>query len=195
MGCGVAFLFFILAVICGVISTTLFIKYAKEKAPNSETIEKSLDNFTNIISGKYPDSPFMDSLKAMQPDSITIPDTYFTYPGLRDYFRMPLIYPYSIRAIDDLAYGYLHDESGIKYIAKDANKSKQVISNITEFSFDKNTMTGKTEGDSLPYFVFHFKNGKTERFRHENEINIHISQLGLDTTKPMITIGEYYRKF
>lgn len=194
-GCGFAFLFFILATICGVASVVKFIEFAKENKPDSDALEKSLDNFTNFVSGKYADSPFMDSLKSMQPENIEIPTTYFTYPGFRDYYRMPVIYPYSISTIDNLIYGTLNDESGIKFIAKDANRSKPLLGNILEFSFDKNTMIGKTGNDSLPYFIFHFKNGKTERFQHENNLKTSASHLGFDTIKPMTTVREYYIQF
>jgi len=56
---------------------------------------KSLEFVTEIMSARLPDSPFMDSLKRMQPFQQTIPEAYFNRGNI--YYNQGL---YSL-AIDD----------------------------------------------------------------------------------------------
>lgn len=200
MGCGLTFLFFILTVICSVIVIIKAIEAAKNTITENidkEVVDKGLDIFTNTLAGRNTHTPFMDTLRSMQPTDKVIPDSYLSYAGFRDYYRMPLIYPYSLNSIDDMAYGQINDESGISYIAKDANKSKQLIHGITSFTFDKKLLLAKTEsfsGDDIKYILFYFETGQFVEFETKVALIDKAKSLKFETDKPWITIKEYYFK-
>ncbi|MFV0537595.1 MAG: hypothetical protein ACK5M3_09510 [Dysgonomonas sp.] len=135
----------------------------------------------------------MDTLKSMQPEDMQIPKEFFTNAGIRDFFRMPLVYPYSINAIDELDCSYINNEEGKRYRAKDINSNRQVMDSIFSFSFNKEILIAQT-GTST-YKLLHFKTGEIEEFENDSTMRIEAYQYGLDTIKPMITVDEYYSKF
>jgi len=186
-----------LTIICAVIVTVKTIEAAKNTISENIDIDKSLDVFTNALSGRSTNTPYMYTLKSMQPTAKVIPDSYLSYAGFRDYYRMPLIYPYSLCTIDDMIYGQINDESGIKYIAKDANKSKQVVHGITSFTFDNKLLLAKTGALSLDeaiFILFHFESGKIEEFDTKEALIERASSFNFDTENRWITIKEYYFK-
>ncbi len=197
MGCGLTFLFSMLTIICFVIVIVKAVETIREIVPYK--IEEGLDIFTNSLSSRDTETPFMDSLKSMQPADIIIPDSYLSYAGLRDYFRMPLIYPYSMASIDVLEKGTLQDERGIKYIAKCRNENEPILQDITYFTFDRNMLLAKTEFsssfDTVRYYIFKFKTRELEKFDNVSEMKAQALSFGFDTLKPMITIQEYFDNF
>lgn len=197
IGCGLTFLFSMLTIICTVIVIVKVVETIRVVVPNK--IEEGIDIFTNSLSSRNTETPFMDSLKLMQPTDSIIPNSYFSYAGLRDYFRMPLIYPYSITAIDGLEKGTLQDEKGIKYIAADHNENEPILHDITYFTFDRNILLAKTESSSslnaLRFYIFNLNTRQLEEFNTEKEMKIQAAKFGFDTIKPMITIQEYFDSF
>ena len=193
-GCLIAILFLLFSLICGGYLAYKSINTVIEKAPKIKA--QGINLFSNLM-GSYHECPFMDSLRQLQMENILIPKEYFTYAGFRDYYRMPLIYPYSMNAIDLPDYGFICNEEEIKYIAKDVNKSKQVIHSIFSFSFNKDVLIAQTETSTynFKYQLLHFKTGEIEEFENDSIMKIKAYQYGIDTIKPMITVNEYYNKF
>lgn len=192
-GCLLAILFFILAIFCGIYLVYKGVNTVIEKVP--EIKEQAVESITDAYTMYYDDSPYMNSLKAMQPTDSIIPETYFTYAGFRDSYRVPLIYPYSINAIDDMEYGSLDDESGIKNIVKEKNKAKNALSNITFFAFDKNMLMAKTVSYSkaeIKYVIFHFATKQAEVFDNEVDMRKKAEVAGFDMTKSMERMSTYY---
>lgn len=192
-GCLMAILFFILAIFCGAYLIYKGVNTIAEKVP--EIKEQAIESITDAYTMYYNDSPYMNSLKAMQPTDSIIPDTYFTYAGFRDSYRIPLIYPYSINAIDDMEYGSLDDESGIINIVKETNKAKNVLSNITFFAFDKNMLLAKTvsySNSEIKYIIFYFRTKQTDVFDNEVDMKKKAAEAGFDKTRSIERMSTYY---
>ncbi|MDR2951358.1 MAG: hypothetical protein LBV71_19395 [Prevotella sp.] len=196
VGCAIIFLLFIVIIGCGTIVTIKTLNFFKNATPAS--VEKGMEIFSEIATVRHSDSNFMDSIKSLQPVDRIIPETYFTYAGLRDYYRMPLVYPFSMSTIDVLDYGTINDESGIKHIAKDADKGKQLFGGITSFTFDKRLLMAKVEsysGNEIKYILLDFNTGQKEEFYTEPELKEKAAALGFDISKAWMTVKEYYYKF
>ena len=194
-GCLIAIIFFFISVACGGFLIYKGVGTFVENIPKIEA--KRLEIVAETMTCRHHSSALLDSIKSIQPKDKKIPETFYTYAGLRDYYRMPLVYPYSIHAIDDLEQGFIDNEEGIKNIAKDANKSKHVMHSITAFSFDKGILIAKTEffDKEIKYKVLQFNNGEISTFDHEKEMKNKAYSLGFDTLKPMMSVKEYYNKF
>ncbi|MDH6308310.1 hypothetical protein M2451_001066 [Dysgonomonas sp. PFB1-18] len=177
IGCLTVILFFILTIIC--------CGYFGNRIMNS---------VSDLIWG-FPDSPYMDSLKSVQPIDRQIPKEFFTKAGIYDYYRMPLVYPYSMNAINDLDYGYIDNEEGKIYRAEDTNKNRQVMDSIASFSFNKEILIAQRKTTVSNFRLLHFKTGEIEEFDNDSTMKIKAYQYGLDTIRPMITVDEYYTKF
>lgn len=141
-------------------------------------------------------------LKEYSPKDSVIPDTYWTYFGFRDFYRFPLVYPYSLHCIDTTEYGILSDETGIENISANPNDSKSLLSDIMSFSFDKNIMIGKRQSHSAfqpnepeKYFIFHFATKNIEMFEDEESMRTKVKQLDFKGEQKLMTIQEYNKKF
>lgn len=164
--------------------------------------ERVVDSFAPFLaehlSGRHPDSEYMDSLKNRQPTDRIIPNSFYYCAGIRDYYRMPLIYPYSLVAID-LLYGTVYDESKVENVFVSSDDSNPIVMGITDFAFDGNYLWAKIESftdlDSPTYVLLDFKSGNLKKFETEEQITEYVKQMGVDTTCPMITPEEYYWKF
>lgn len=189
-----AFFLFILLVGNGIYLLVTFVRYAKDKG--TETVNTIS---TELLTESYSESSQLKRIREMQPKGKTIPEPYFTYGGFRDHWRMPLIYPYSMNAIDDLEIGYIKDESGIANIAMDVNNGKQILYGINLFTFDENMLLGEIcsieHEIELEYVILDFKTGKIERFTTKKEMQVRAKEKGYDITKKMMSINSYYRMF
>jgi len=123
-----------------------------------------------------------------------IPNDFYTYTGFRDWWRWPLVYPYSIHTIDiKYSEGILYDESAQDNI-KDPNNggySFSELSGIDEFNFDCNFLLIKSRSK---YYLFSFYTNEIEEFREESELLNAAEQVGYNAEKQLMTIEEYDKK-
>lgn len=124
-------------------------------------------------------------------DSIN-PD-FYTYFGYRDWWRAPLVYPYSIHAIDGLENGFLVDESAITdYETDSVNDAVELISDIQSFAFDNNYLLMDT-GDG--FILFKFKTGTSLSFETKEELMDEAGNLQLKGNLEFMTLEEYNALF
>ncbi len=193
-GCLIAILFFILALLSGGYLIYKGVNTVMNKAP--EVRDLALEAIAESMTTSYPETPYMDSLRAMQPSDSIIPEKFFTYGGFIDNYRIPLIYPYSIVMIDNVnSKGSLNDESGIEDIASEVNSSECILSGIISFAFDKNYFLAKTETASTKetvYILFNFNTKQKETFDDQIDLLQKAKEMGFDTTKTLDNPSTYY---
>ena len=73
--------------------------FAVAKDKRNDAIHVFAEVLCEHLSAKYRDTAFLESIKQMQPLSVSIPYAYYYCTGFQDYYRMPLIYPYSVISI------------------------------------------------------------------------------------------------
>ncbi|MFM7023594.1 MAG: hypothetical protein ACKOXB_11520 [Flavobacteriales bacterium] len=138
-------------------------------------------------------------LKSYEPDSFKnkVPNKFYTYFGIRDWFRFPLPYPYSIHCLDMRDYGNLYDERDILDISKNSNEGVSIaISGIRNFTYDKNILVGiieeqYAEEKNKTYFIFHFASQQTEEFSSLEELKKRTKELKFDGPKKLLNLKEY----
>jgi len=123
-----------------------------------------------------------------------IPSDFYTYTGFRDWWRWPLVYPYSIYSIDTkYSKGILYDESAQESI-KDPNNSGysfSKLSAIEEFSFDCNFLLVKNESK---YYLFSFNTQEIEISQDEKGLFNKAKQAGYSGEKELMDLEEYNNK-
>lgn len=172
--------------------------FAKNKTSqlvqNTEDFGKDfVDALGEHLAARYMDTPYLDSLKNIQPETISIPPSYFYCAGFRDYYRMPLVYPYSIIAIDSIDKGCLSDETGINNIFNESNSSKEVINNIIKFVFSKEYLMAETDEES--FILLNFENGNIQKFESKDELHKYLNKQNIVLPDTMMTITQYYSLF
>lgn len=196
-GCLLSLLFLVLSILCSSYLVYNGMHFLKKKTPS---IKEGVTNTLSECISSFPDTDFMNKLKKMQPKGKDIPNSFFTYPGVCDYFRMPLIYPYSLSAIDCLDNGYINNETGIKNIRLKNEPNNVIIEDIEAFIFNQTILLAKiqlspTEKENFNYILLSFEKGTIEYFKEEETLLYKASLLGFDTTQPMTTVKEYYNSF
>ena len=141
----------------------------------------------------------IDYLKSLTPDSLKdkIPTSYYHYFGFRDWYRYPLIYPYSLTSVDVVNYASLSDERNVVDIS-DSNDGEigLGLNGITALSFDQRLLLVKTEDfyhlDALPsYFLFHFDSQKIEQFDDLEGLIDRANQLKFNGSDTLMTMEDY----
>ncbi|MDR2954441.1 MAG: hypothetical protein LBV43_05110 [Prevotella sp.] len=199
-GCIVTIVFFFISSGCGAYLIVKGVDIIKNYDTISivDSLEKESDYFSIEIIRGFSETPFFDSIKSLQPAGKPIPENYMTYAGGKNFYRAPLIYPYSVTSIDKSKEWEIEDESGIEDIksSSDGNGSKLVLSGITEMTFNKRILVGKRmNNDKEEYFILRFRTGDVEIFDKEPELKRKAYMLGFDTVKPMSSVKNYYNRF
>lgn len=120
-------------------------------------------------------------------------DNYFTYFGFRDWYRWPLVYPYSLNSVDIRDDGFICDESKAKDITSAQDGIDQIsLGDIKRFNFNKEILIAET-GDEHPntFKLFHFKTKKISSFKTLEDLQIASRQHGILISDSLLTLEDY----
>ncbi len=124
----------------------------------------------------------MTRLKAYVPVNVlkTIDPEFYTYSGFRDWWRIPLVYPYSIQCIDSFDSGHLCQHDGKSRISDgNAERYVQGLSSLLAFNIDAHFLIGNTDRESvdpktgaqvLRWVLFDFVTGQIHSFKSNEEL-------------------------
>jgi hypothetical protein len=144
----------------------------------------------------------VDRLKSYIDPSVRdkVEDKFFTEKGFRDWWRFPLVYPYSITCIDTLEDGSLgldgHLPSGWTEI--------DPVSEITHLTFDGKYLLvraiARTEPAPDPdtgyvYCLFEFRTGKREQFKTREELFAAAKKRGFTGELVLITVEGAFEQY
>ena len=104
-----------------------------------------------------------------------VPEDFYTYEGLRDWFRMPLVFPYQLMAIDSTTCFTLMRYNG-KASVRDPSESSESVQDgkspsveLSHLSFDGTMLLFKKYGVE-EYGIFLFMDGVFAFFNTEAEL-------------------------
>jgi hypothetical protein len=164
----------------------------------------SLKNFpeTTESSNNNDTTDYLRTLKTYEPSKYKgkVPDGYYTNYGFRDWWRFPLVYPYSITCIDVLDHGILTNDSGKTDFAE-GNPVVQSSPEFNAFTFDANYFAaeiyqtpGQKASDTL-FFIFEFGSGKITKHKDLENMNNELEKLKFKGGKEMISTRKYSERF
>jgi hypothetical protein len=106
------------------------------------------------------------------------PEDFFTYDGFRDWWRLPLVFPYELGWIDTFETADLQRYLGgdVRDPNKSSEQNVQGVRTITGFAFDRRFLIGregppyweKTRPES--WFIFEFSTATLTQFTSEPEM-------------------------
>ncbi len=129
------------------------------------------------------------------------PQEYYTYFGYYDWYRMPLVYPFSMNSIDNIEYGHLANEENINSLKTDFNDTEQIFCcSIKRFTFDRTLFLGiltpqYNDSVGVQYVMMEFNNGSTQYFDSKKELLEAAAQKNFNGSKDFISVREYWNKF
>ena len=129
----------------------------------------------------------------------TVPKAFYTNRGAFDWWRFPLVYPYSIGCIDVTEYGTIYsDKDKTNY---DEGGSMQPLSDyFNKFMFDKSYFVATRvkspfDSDTVKfvdeYFIFSFSNGTSEAVKGADNLRKKLKEIKFSGDTTFITIKDY----
>jgi hypothetical protein len=141
-------------------------------------------------------------LMSLEPDSIKgkVPVQFYAYLGFRDYYRLPLVWPYSLHCMDSLGDGSLYNEVNVQQF--DVNENGELscdVNGIMDFAFTKDHLIGmRVKIENKPkkvYFAYDFKNKTEKVFATKQELMKYAALKGFDSGSELKSCKEYYNEF
>lgn len=114
----------------------------------------------------------IDTLKGYVSEGVSVPESFYTYLGFRDYYRLPVAYPFSIHCIDELKNGQLFNE---KFVSEfDRNDNGEIalpLTNIQSFVGDASFLLAETyTGKSRVFILYHLTTDQKQEFSTKAEL-------------------------
>lgn len=162
----------------------------------------SLNNLYTNSKDSLLESTSVNYLMTLEPDSVkgTVPEQFYSYLGFRDYYRLPIVWPYSLHCMDSLGDGTLYNEAKVQQF--DVNDNGELscdINGIMTFAFNKEHLIGmKVKIENKPkkvYFAYDFKNKVEKLFKNEQELLNYAIGKGFDKSTELKSCKDYYNEF
>ena len=137
----------------------------------------------------------MGEIRSYSLDSLELPKDYFTDFGFRDWYRWPLIYPYSINSIDTREDGFLLIERGFKFVEGNQNEMDRIdLGRIKEFAFNEKALiarTGERQGKIIDFELFIFKTEEIRKFKSFSSMLKDAKECGFKQSDTLISLEQY----
>jgi hypothetical protein len=143
-------------------------------------------------------------LKSYVPENVlkTVDPKFYTESGFRDWWRIPLVYPYSIHCIDTLDSGRLYIYDG-KAEFPAGESAVQGLRELVRFNFDGHFLVGFTDikgqqpaaGEVISGWVlFDFRTGSGDYFRSKDELAVAAKKRGYSGDMELQDVKAHYKK-
>ncbi|MDZ4663700.1 MAG: hypothetical protein SGJ15_02380 [Bacteroidota bacterium] len=162
----------------------------------------SLNNLYTNSKDSLLESASINYLMSLEPDSVKgkVHAQFYGYLGFRDYYRLPIVWPYSLHCMDSLGDGTLYNEANVQQF--DINDNGELscdVNGIMTFAFTKEHLIGmRVKIENKPkkvYFAYDFK-GKSENFfKNEQELLYYAQEIGFDKSTELKSCKDYYNEF
>ena len=166
--------------------------HSKNKQANENSIaQKDTTHLVNL-------------LKSYEPNSFkgNVVEEFYKNRGAYDWWRFPLVFPYSIGCIDVTEYGTIYSDRDRKNY--DEGGSRQPLTNyFDKFIFDKNYFVGTKfrdpfSRDTLKYFeqyiIFSFANGTSKEISGKESLYKKLKEIKFSGDTTFMTIKDYGKR-
>lgn len=130
-----------------------------------------------------------------------VPSRFYTYLGFREYYRLPIRYPFALHCMDSLGNAELFNEFNVtQFDVNDNGELACNVMNIDKFVFNKEVLLGtqKILEDGklrIQFFSFDFETQKLSIYKTEKELKQFAKVKGFDEGYTLTPCKEYYERF
>ena len=135
--------------------------------------------------------------KYLSQDSVrSIPEAFYSYDGFRDWWRMPLVFPYQLLCVDTKERACL-EKYDARYPVEDPNKSaSQLLHGICRLRTDnKLLMFEWKEGDNLKYGLLVYASGSQSTFGDERSMWEAAGTVGFSGRPQLVLVEEMVSRY
>jgi hypothetical protein len=115
----------------------------------------------------------VNAVKALNPSVLTTPinDEFWTYDGFRDWYRVPVRYPYSMESIDTLDAAALHVNHANGKCSDPNTQESGVLYRITYYSTDAAMLLyRRDDNDNVTWGIFVYDTALTTTFPTKDDM-------------------------
>lgn len=167
--------------------------------PSANLMEDNRDYLMNdSCTNKYIKLSKDESYKA----NPTTLDSYFTYFGSTDFYRLPIIYPFAMHSWDSRDYGTLVNEENEPDIKYSTGKEENVIFNITHYNFDAKYILIKSaetqtsaENSKYIYLLYDIAKKTSKEFKSEAEMLKAAKKAGYKGETELVSLYDYDARY
>jgi len=144
------------------------------------------DPRTVLIDPENTDNAMIQYLRSCVPEDVlsTVDPEYYTDFGFRDWWRFPLVYPYSIEAVDTLDQGQLCVDGDCIWLTH--------LSLDCEHLLIRTVPSRPTDQEETALFgILSFDSGEITLFDSEDEMLARAEDLGFEGETELMTLLEY----
>ncbi len=136
----------------------------------------------------------LDTLKMYSSKNYTdVPPAFYSYLGFRDYYRLPLTYPFSIHCIDNLNEGQLYNEKLVSLFDQNDNGETALpLVNITTFTFDDSFLLAEINGKRKVFMIYELKSDLQTQCNSAENCMATAVKLGFKGRKEWYSCKTYY---
>jgi hypothetical protein len=139
----------------------------------------------------------------MEPENAKgkISSAFYHYLGFRDYYRLPLVYPYSIHCMETPSKGDLYNEKNVlKFDENDNGEEDCRLYSIVEFAFNSKMLLARAETEEKKvkkekFALYDFETGKKMEFEKKDEMLSFAKKLGYGESIQFYTPERYLELF
>ena len=191
IGCGLAILIAIIAV-----ASLGYLGYVKVSNWNTTRKARIEAKQAVVEMGILRRSKYLEA-HLSQETRDSIPSEFYTYDGFRDWWRLPLVFPYQLMCIDTRDSTYLETYDP-KHPVADPNKSSSgVFGDIVRLATDNSILVFETKrGTEKSYGMLQYDSETRSDFAEEKEMWAAAKQAGYTGGDVLLTVddlfGAYY---
>jgi hypothetical protein len=162
-----------------------------------KSIDQSLSQLDSTDNNAYhkptASNSLLDSLRLFSNTDSEIPESFFSYFGFRDYYRLPLTYPFSIHCIDELDNGQLYNEKFVtEFDRNDNGETALNLSEIYAFLVDKNYLVAELKTARNTFVIYYFSSDKQEVYQTKSQVLTRLKQLNFKGDENWKTCKIYF---
>ena len=126
----------------------------------------------------------------------SIPESFYTYSGFRDWWRLPLVFPYQLMFIDTRDSAYL-EKYDPKHPVADPNKSSSgVLGGITHIATDSRTLVFETtSGAATSYGMLQYGSGTRSEYSDEEEMWSAAKKAGYSGENRLLAVDDLFSAY
>lgn len=190
IGCGVTLLLSLVTV------TGLgYLGYVKLSDWNSNRKAKVKAQQTLVESGVAQRRKYLEAHLSQETRDV-IPAEFYTYAGFRDWWRLPLVFPYQLMCIDTRECASL-EMIDSQYSVKDPNNSSIVdVGEITGIATDNVILLFERQTEAVSsYGMLQYESGARSDFENEEQLWAAAQKAGYSGKKILISIDELFTAY
>jgi hypothetical protein len=126
----------------------------------------------------------------------TIPRDFYTYSGFRDWWRMPLVFPYQLMCIDSRDSAFLEKYDPTHSVSDPNNSSSGMFGGITRIATDNRLLVFETKSEgATAYGILQYGTGMRTDFGDEKQMWAAAKKAGYAGGNELVTVDNLFSAY